>query len=131
MLQTQAQCLGAQGQAVRICLASAGLWWGAFTLVPLRLLRDRRARAAGEAAPEGVPSTGLRQLAATVRDMRRHPRTLSFLRAYLIYNDGIQTVSSQASVYGSQELGLGQSTLIVAVLYRRDFRSKTLAAMLP
>ncbi|MYR84181.1 MFS transporter [Streptomyces sp. SID685] len=105
-----------QGQAVRICLASAGLWWGAFTLVPLRLLRDRRARAAGEAAPEGVPSTGLRQLAATVRDMRRHPLTLSFLLAYLIYNDGIQTVISQASVYGSQELGLGQSTLIVAVL---------------
>ncbi|MBJ6999915.1 MULTISPECIES: MFS transporter [Streptomyces] len=105
-----------QGQAVRICLASAGLWWGAFTLVPLRLLRDRRARAAGEAAPDGVPSTGLRQLAATARDMRRHPLTLSFLLAYLIYNDGIQTVISQASVYGSQELGLGQSTLIVAVL---------------
>ncbi|MEU3031795.1 MFS transporter [Streptomyces incarnatus] len=105
-----------QGQAVRICLASAGLWWGAFTLVPLRLLRDRRARAAGETAPDGVPSTGLRQLAATARDMRRHPLTLSFLLAYLIYNDGIQTVISQASVYGSQELGLGQSTLIVAVL---------------
>ncbi|OIK28752.1 MFS transporter [Streptomyces malaysiense] len=105
-----------QGQAVRICLASAGLWWGAFTLVPLRLLRDRRARAAGGAPADGVPSTGLRQLAATARDMRRHPLTLSFLLAYLIYNDGIQTVISQASVYGSQELGLGQSTLIVAVL---------------
>ncbi|MFF3364607.1 MFS transporter [Streptomyces misionensis] len=99
-----------QTQAVRICLASAGLWWGAFTLVPLRRLRDRRAGAAG------TPSTGLRQLASTVRDMRRHPLTLSFLLAYLVYNDGIQTVISQASVYGSQELGLGQSTLIVAVL---------------
>jgi len=99
-----------QTQAVRICLASAGLWWGAFTLVPLRRLRDRRAGAAG------APSTGLRQLASTVRDMRRHPLTLSFLLAYLVYNDGIQTVISQASVYGSQELGLGQSTLIVAVL---------------
>ncbi|CAK7282501.1 MFS transporter [Streptomyces sp. RM1] len=99
-----------QTQAVRICLASAGLWWGAFTLVPLRRLRDRRAGAAG------APATGLRQLASTVRDMRRHPLTLSFLLAYLVYNDGIQTVISQASVYGSQELGLGQSTLIVAVL---------------
>ncbi len=48
--------------------------------------------------------------------MRRHPLTLAFLLAYLIYNDGIQTVISQASVYGSKELGLGQSTLIVAVL---------------
>ncbi|MGW1806860.1 MFS transporter [Streptomyces sp. NPDC002078] len=96
--------------AVRVCLASAGLWWGAFTLVPLRRLRDRHARVERASAP------GLRQLAATVRDMRRHPLTLSFLLAYLIYNDGIQTVITQASVYGSQELGLSQSTLIVAVL---------------
>ncbi|MFE8945428.1 MFS transporter [Streptomyces sp. NPDC007856] len=96
--------------AVRVCLASAGLWWGAFTLIPLRRLRDRHARVERASAP------GLRQLAATVRDMRRHPLTLSFLLAYLIYNDGIQTVITQASVYGSQELGLSQSTLIVAVL---------------
>ncbi|MEU2555192.1 MFS transporter [Streptomyces sp. NPDC013313] len=96
--------------AVRVCLASAGLWWGAFTLVPLRRLRDRRTRVAGAAVP------GARQLAATFRDMRRHPLTLAFLLAYLVYNDGIQTVISQASVYGSEELGLGQSTLITAVL---------------
>ena len=99
-----------EGMAVRICLASAGLWWGAFTLVPLRRLRDRRAPAKETTAP------GFRQLAATVRDMRRHPLTLAFLLAYLVYNDGIQTVISQASVYGSEELDLGQSTLIGAVL---------------
>ncbi|GAA3242054.1 hypothetical protein GCM10020256_65650 [Streptomyces thermocoprophilus] len=99
-----------ESTAVRICLASAGLWWGAFALVPLRRLRDRRTVAREEALP------GLRQLAATVRDMRRHPLTLAFLLAYLVYNDGIQTVITQASVYGSEELGLGQSTLIGAVL---------------
>ncbi|TQL23745.1 MFS transporter [Streptomyces sp. SLBN-134] len=99
-----------EGMAVRICLASAGLWWGAFALVPLRRLRDRRAPEREAALP------GFRQLAATVRDMRRHPLTLAFLLAYLVYNDGIQTVISQASVYGSKELGLEQSTLIVAVL---------------
>ncbi|MEV2253592.1 MFS transporter [Streptomyces sp. NPDC050147] len=96
--------------AVRICLASAGVWWGAFTLVPLRRLRDRKA------SPSEASARGWRQLASTVRDMRRHPHTLSFLLAYLVYNDGVQTVISQASVYGSEELGLGQSTLIVAVL---------------
>ncbi|MFJ4808458.1 MFS transporter [Streptomyces longwoodensis] len=102
--------------AVRICLASAGLWWGGFTLVPLLRLRDRPApdRAPGDGQEPTAP--GFRQLAATVRDMRRHPLTLGFLLAYLVYNDGIQTVISQASVYGSEELGLGQSTLIAAVL---------------
>jgi len=100
-----------ESTAVRICLASAGVWWGAFTLIPLKRLRDRRAPSAGQTSAHGW-----RQLAATVRDMRRQPLTLSFLLAYLIYNDGIQTVISQASVYGSEELDLSQSTLITAVL---------------
>lgn len=105
-----------EGMAVRICLASAGLWWGAFTLIPLRRLRDRRNPADTSGGTKEATAPGLRQLAATVRDMRRHPLTLGFLLAYLVYNDGIQTVISQASVYGSEELDLEQSTLIVAVL---------------
>ncbi|MEV0935676.1 MFS transporter [Streptomyces phaeochromogenes] len=100
-----------EATAVRICLASAGIWWGAFTLIPLKRLRDRRTMSSS-----GTSTHGWRQLAATVRDMRRQPLTLAFLLAYLVYNDGIQTVISQASVYGSEELGLDQSTLIVAVL---------------
>lgn len=104
-----------EGTAVRICLASAGVWWGAFTLVPLRRLRDRRAPA-GHAPAEGRVGAGWRQLIATLRDMRARPLTLAFLAAYLIYNDGVQTVISQASLYGSEELGLDQNTLIVAVL---------------
>ncbi|MFG2594074.1 MFS transporter [Streptomyces sp. NPDC048438] len=98
--------------AVRICIASAGVWWGAFSLVPLRRLRDRRVAPGGD----GAVGSGWRQLRATLRDMRRHPLTLAFLLAYLVYNDGIQTVISQASLYGSEELGLDQTTLITAVL---------------
>ncbi|KPC83492.1 MULTISPECIES: MFS transporter [Streptomyces] len=101
-----------ESDAVRICIASAGVWWGAFALVPLRRLRDRRVAPGGD----GAVGSGWRQLRATLRDMRRHPLTLSFLLAYLVYNDGVQTVISQASLYGSEELGLDQTTLITAVL---------------
>ncbi len=102
-----------EGMAVRICLASAGLWWGAFALIPLRRLRDRAVVREPGAAPA---VSGWRQLVATFKDMRRYPLTLSFLLAYLIYNDGVQTVISQASIYGSEELELEQGTLIGAVL---------------
>ncbi|WP_435971165.1 MFS transporter [Streptomyces sp. Qhu_M48] len=105
-----------EGEAVRICLASAGVWWGAFTLIPLRRLRDRRIGPAVRAGAGGAVGSGWRQLRETLKDMRRHPLTLSFLLAYLVYNDGVQTVISQASVYGSEELGLDQTTLITAVL---------------
>ncbi|WP_282696493.1 MFS transporter [Streptomyces sp. CC208A] len=109
-----------EGEAVRICLASAGLWWGAFALIPLRRLRDRRlppaAAGADGAAGSGTVGAGWRQLRSTLKDMRRHPLTLAFLLAYLVYNDGVQTVISQAAIFGEKELGLEKTTLITAVL---------------
>ncbi|MGW7008470.1 MFS transporter [Streptomyces sp. NPDC054933] len=102
-----------KGAAVRICMASAGLWWAVFAIVPLLRLQDRP-----PAGPDGSASIGQgwRQLVATARELRHYPLTLSFLVAYLIYNDGVQTVISQASLYGSEQLGLSQTTLIAAVL---------------
>nr|WP_037733173.1 MFS transporter [Streptomyces megasporus] len=106
-----------EGTAVRICLASAGLWWAIFTIVPLRRLRDRPG-SAGDAAGGARASLGggWRQLAGTLRELRRYPLTLLFLLAYLLYNDGVQTVITQASVFGSRELGMDQTTLIGAIL---------------
>ncbi|MER5638802.1 MFS transporter [Kitasatospora sp. NPDC002227] len=106
------------GTAVRICLASAGLWWAIFTVVPLLRLPSRAGVAPARAAAEpGRPSAGsLRELARTLRGMRQYPLTLLYLGAFLCYNDGIQTVVSQASLFGSEELGMSQTTLVAAVL---------------
>ncbi|CAN3978962.1 MFS transporter [Kitasatospora purpeofusca] len=114
------------GTAVRICLASAGLWWAIFTLVPLLRLPSRAgvlpgrptAPAGGtEGGKDAEPAAGsLRELGRTLRGMRRYPLTLLYLGAFLCYNDGIQTVVSQASLYGSEELGMDQTSLVVAVL---------------
>ncbi|MCX2970051.1 MFS transporter [Streptomyces sp. TRM70308] len=102
-----------EGTAVRICLSSAGLWWALFTLVPLTRLRDRPGTVAGARLSL---TGGFRQLGQTVRELRRYPLTLLFLLAYLLYNDGVQTVITQASVFGSEELGMEQETLIGAIL---------------
>jgi UMF1 family MFS transporter len=48
--------------------------------------------------------------------MRSYPTTLTFLLAFLFYNDGIQTVIGVASTYGSKQLGFGQSVLIATIL---------------
>ncbi|MFF8287106.1 MFS transporter [Streptomyces albus] len=100
--------------AVRICLASAGLWWAVFTVVPLLRLRERPVPQ--HTAARASLGQGFGQLADTFRELRRYPLTLLFLLAYLLYNDGIQTVITQASVYGSEGLGLDQTTLIGAIL---------------
>ncbi len=102
-----------EGSAARICIASAGVWWAVFTIVPLRRLRERPGTAAGERVSL---LSGWRQLAETARELRRYRLTMLFLLAYLVYNDGVQTVITQASVFGSEELGLDQTTLISAIL---------------
>lgn len=110
----QHEALGvSESSAVRICLASAGVWWALFTVVPLLRLRERPGAVAG--ARISLLS-GWRQLAVTLRELRQYRLTMLFLLAYLIYNDGVQTVITQASVFGSEELGMDQTTLISAVL---------------
>jgi MFS transporter, UMF1 family len=103
------------GEAVRISMLSAGLWWALFTLAPMVALRRREpVRQLG--AGQHVLTVGFQQLAETFRNARNYPQTLLFLAAYLLYNDGIQTVIGLASVYGAEELKLEQGTLISAIL---------------
>lgn len=99
----------------RWSIVSAGVWWALFTLVPLRWLRERPSVAA-TAGGGNVLVDGFRQLGRTLREIKAYPLTLFFLLAFLVYNDGIQTVIALASQYGTEELRLGQSTLIVTIL---------------
>ncbi len=103
------------GHAVRISLASAGVWWAIFTLVPLRGLRTRRPM---KHLPDGTSflSTGFKQLFHTLRQLPSYPHSLLFLVAYLLYNDGIQTIIAMSTQFGSEELGLQTSDLIQLVL---------------
>ncbi|KQS65768.1 MFS transporter [Modestobacter sp. Leaf380] len=100
-----------EGEAVRICLATAGLWWGTFTVFTVSRLRNRPV-----AAGVGRTGSGFKQLATTLREMRAFPLTLWFLGAYLLFNDGVQTVISLSALYATEELGLDQSVLTGAIL---------------
>ncbi|MFI7305761.1 MFS transporter [Micromonospora aurantiaca] len=99
----------------RWSIVSAGVWWAAFTLVPLRWLREHPTAAALQAGGN-VLTDGFRQLGRTLRELKTYPLTLFFLLAFLVFNDGIQTVITLASQYGTEELRLEQSTLIVTIL---------------
>ena len=59
----------------------------------------------------------LLQLGDTLRSLARYPQTLLFLVAFLVYNDGIVTVTTVSAEYGQAELRLGESTLLGALLF--------------
>lgn len=100
--------------AVRISLASSGLWWAFFTIFPLFLLNDKKKKIVNQSV--GYVKLTIKQLLATLKDIRYHKPAYTFLIAYLLYNDGVQTVIVVASQFGSEELGLGMDVLTSVIL---------------
>ncbi|MBK7320597.1 MFS transporter [Candidatus Villigracilis affinis] len=118
---TFAEDLGVPGDlAVRINLASAGIWWLGFSLITWSRLRPRHA-ARQLPAGDTYVSIGFKQLRKTFSEVKHFPETLKFLLAYFLYNDGIQTVIAVASTFAAAPLIQGgleleQSTLIAVIL---------------
>lgn len=106
------------GLAVRLSLASAGLWWLCFTLIfPQRHLRQRPTVAS---LPPGANylTHSLKEFWASLKEMyHEYPKTLRFLLGYLIYNDGIQTVIVASGIFATTELGMGPETLVIVILF--------------
>jgi UMF1 family MFS transporter len=112
----QAESFGvSEGHAVRISLLSAGAWWALFSLIPIKMLRSREPV---KRLPPGerIVTVGFRQLGHTLRGIPQYPQTLLFLVAYLLYNDGIQTVIALSSQFGQEALGISISSLTSIIL---------------
>ena len=101
--------------AIRINLASAGLWWLGFSFITWRRLRSRKA---SRALPEGETyiKIGFKQLGKTIKEIRHFPETLKFLLAYFLYNDGIQTVIAVSSTFAAAPLIQGGLELETSTL---------------
>lgn len=114
-LYASADRLGiSQELAIRVSIASAGVWWALFTLIPLVTLKNRppeRNHTGGS-----LIARSFLRLLGTIHSLRNYPLSLLFLLAYLLYNDGIQTVITQASQFGSDELKMATGTLTLAIL---------------
>ena len=110
------------GLAVRLSLLSAGIWWGGFALIAFALLKSRPAK---KNLPPGKNylSAGFSELISTFKELRRLPLTARYLLAYLIYNDGIQTVIFASSTFLEQELfpGEGNPTFLLQIFVMVQF----------
>jgi UMF1 family MFS transporter len=99
-----AEALGVtKGFAVRLSFLIASIWWAVFAFISFKLIRNR---SAAKEIPENrtIVTVGFAELWETLKELRRLRYTALFLVGYLFYNDGIQTVILQSSVFLSQEL---------------------------
>jgi MFS transporter, UMF1 family len=108
--------------AARIAMAFAGLWWAGFSAVTFLILKET-------GTPRQLPEKyrrfplplayirlGIDRTMATARRVRKYRHLLLFLLAFMVYDDGIQTVITMATIYGAEELRLDTSVLMTTLL---------------
>ena len=103
-----------EGLAVRISLASAGVWWALFSAIPMLGLRNPAAPPLHHGG--GAISGSFVQLWTTLRSLRAYPQALLFLVAFLLYNDAIQAVITLSGQFGSDYLKIPMAQLTLAIL---------------
>jgi UMF1 family MFS transporter len=97
---------------VRAGMMLVGLWWFVFSIPTFLWVKDK---------PRVSVSTektvsSFRQLASTFRAIRQRPELFQFLLAYVIYDDGVQTVILMASIFGAKALGMSTGQLALCFL---------------
>ena len=103
-----------RGVAVRASLASVAAWWVLFSIPLFRRIQEPPA-SVRESDTGGVVAVAFRRLIHTFGELRRYRQAFMLLLAFLIYNDGIQTIIRMATTYGA-EIGLDDNAMIVALL---------------
>jgi MFS transporter, UMF1 family len=116
LLVTFHEAIGIDMQlAIRISLGSVGLWWGGFSMITFARLEETRLRE--HAGPVlKLFAGGFRRIFLTMRTIRSLKHLGLFLLAFMVYNDGIQTVIAMATIYGKEELGFDTMTLMGSLL---------------
>lgn len=96
---------------VRYGLALAGAWWLLFTL-PAYFLLDELPPQATAADRGPALAAGWRRIVSTFRNVKRYRALFIFLLAFLLYNDGVETVIAMSGPYGTDVLKMTIEQLI-------------------
>lgn len=111
-----------QTEAAKVAILTAALWWGLFSLFTFHYLKERQIE---QKPPEkfidssrriNYLAIGVSRVWATMGEVKQRQHLVLFLVAFLVYNEGIQTVIQMATIYGKQELHFSAMTLMITLL---------------
>lgn len=97
--------------ATRLSFIITGAWWLAFTLPLIKTYKQTHWR---EARETNFSAT-IRELGYTMVEISKNAVILTYMVAYFFYIDGVHTVISMATSYGTA-LGIDSTQLVLALL---------------
>jgi UMF1 family MFS transporter len=100
--------------AIKLSFISVAVWWFVFS-VPLlwRVKEPVPALEADETGTENPVRAAFTRIVETFHELRGYRQAFLMLLAFLLYNDGIQTIIRMATIYGA-EIGIDRNARIAA-----------------
>ena len=91
----------------RVSIASIGVWWFGWALWTLKVLPEPPVYdPVDRLTPWKALTLAARELSRTFREIGRFRVVLVYLGAYLLFNDGVQTVISVAGAFAADSIGI-------------------------
>jgi len=107
---------GGRGLATRLTFVATAVWWLVFAIPLFRRVPELPRLIEREETPGVNPvRAAFSRLGETFRSLREFRQAFLLLAAFLVYNDGIQTIIKMATAYGA-EIGIPDSAMMLAIL---------------
>ena len=100
-------------KAMRISFVMVGFWWIGFAQITFKKLPNNSFNRKPE---KDFIWKGFKELKKVWIELKEYPTLKNFLIAFFLLSVGVQTIILLATIFGSIELGLGTTNLIVTVL---------------
>ena len=104
------------GLAPRLTFLLVGLWWFGFAQITYRRLPNNVFNHKPE---KDYIWKGLRELRIVLKELSNLPQLKYFLMSFFCFSVGVQTMVLMAGIFGSQELGLPTSNLIITIIFTK------------
>ncbi len=100
--------------ATKLSFISVAIWWLGFSIPLFRRVPEPPAVLEADERPDENPvRVAFTRVGETFHELRGYRQAFLMLVAFLLYNDGIQTMIKMASIYGA-EVGIDRNALIAA-----------------
>lgn len=110
----QSFALDSAAEAIRLSFLLVAIWWLIFSIPVFMFVKEPAPLTQGATVSQAV-GAGFSQLVNTFHEIRQLKVVFTFLLAYWLYIDGVDTIIRMAVDYGLS-LNLPSSSLIVAIL---------------
>ena len=102
-----------QAEAIKLSFLEVGIWWFCIAQIAFHFLKDYPGQ---KKSQSGILTRGFKKISKVFFQIKHRPSIKLFLLSFFFFSTGVQTVILVASLFGSQELGISGTKLIMTII---------------